>query len=105
MRTTILTPALMLLALASCGEITASPESKAVGAACTADAQCDQTCLVDERHFAGCPSGSVCLAEEGGVCVVSCLTDADCAGFGRGFVCDEDELQNGGGAASICRVP
>jgi hypothetical protein len=119
MRNTILTLGMLLLTLASCGDITAGPTSTSVGAACTANAQCAQTCLVDERHFPGgmctlacastadCPGGSVCLAEEGdgGVCVVSCAVDGDCAAFGRGFVCDHDELQNGSGSASICRVP
>ena len=51
-----------------------------------------------------CPSGSVCIDEEGGVCVVTCSVDADCAGFGRGFACDSEGRFNGG-EAPICRVP
>jgi hypothetical protein len=117
MRTKLLALGMLVLTFGSCGEITAGPESRSVGAACTTDAQCAQTCLVDERHFpggmctlacassAGCPSGSVCLAEESGLCVVSCAVDADCAAFGRGFVCDHQSLQDGTGTASICRVP
>jgi hypothetical protein len=119
MKITLLTLGLLGSALVfeACGEVTAGPTSRSVGAACTTDAQCAQTCLIDERHFPGgmctlacasnadCPGGSVCLSEESGVCVVACATDADCAPFGRGFVCDQDELQSGGGTASICRVP
>jgi hypothetical protein len=117
MMTKILSFGMLLMALASCGEITVGPQSKSVGAACTADAQCARTCLVDDQHFPGgmctlpcatnadCPSGSVCAAEHSGLCVVSCAVDADCAAFGRGFVCDHEQLQSGTGEASICRVP
>lgn len=102
--------------LASCGDVTAGPDSAAVGAACTADTQCRQRCLVDDRHFPGgmctlacandgdCPSGSACIAEEGGVCVATCRSDADCAAFGRGFACD-GEARTTGLEAMICRVP
>ena len=103
-------------ALVACGEITAGPNSTTVGAACTADGQCQQQCLVNDRHFPGgmctvactrdadCPAGSLCIDEEGGVCVVTCAADADCAAFGRGFACDREGRLSGGEAA-ICRVP
>jgi hypothetical protein len=106
----------VFLSLVSCGGGTAGPNSTVVGAACTADTQCQQECLINDRHFPGgmctipcasdgdCPAGSFCIAEEGGVCVVACSTDADCAGFGRGFACDQEGRQTGG-EASICRVP
>jgi hypothetical protein len=102
--------------LVSCSDDTAGPNSTTVGAACTADTQCQQQCLMNDRHFpggmctlpctadAGCPNGSVCIAEEGGVCVVTCRNDADCAGFGRGFACDSEARVNGV-EASLCRVP
>ena len=105
-----------VVSLASCGDITAGPDSATVGAACTADTQCQQQCLVNDRHFPGgmctlacakdadCPSGSACIAEEGGVCVVTCRSDADCAAFGRGFACD-GEARTTGAEAMICRVP
>jgi hypothetical protein len=105
------------LAFASCGSIAVGPESRTVGAACTTNADCAERCLTDDRHFpgglctvactndAGCPAGSVCLAEEGGLCVASCRADADCAGFGRGFVCDSQAAASGSGTVSICRVP
>src|SRR5262245_20548144 len=96
----LLAGALALSSSISCGGVDVGPQSKAVGAACAADGDCAQRCLVNDRHFPGgmctaactrnadCPSGSVCVAEETGVCVVSCAADADCAGFGRGFACD-----------------
>ena len=120
MRTTIrmflATVWFVLAALVSCGGGVAGPSSTLVGAACTADTQCSQQCLDNERHFPGgmctiscstdgdCPSGSVCIDEEGGVCVVTCNVDADCAGFGRGFACDSEARPNGV-EAPICRVP
>ena len=106
----------VVAALVSCGGGVAGPNSPLVGAACTADTQCEQQCLDNERHFPGgmctipcstdghCPSGWVCIDEEGGVCVVTCSVDADCAGFGRGFTCDSEARPNGV-EASICRVP
>ena len=101
----------------ACGDITVGPNSALVGAACAADGECRQQCLINDRHFPGgmctlacasdadCPGGSACIAEEGGVCVVACRSDADCAAFGRGFACDQESRQGGGGEVSICRVP
>ena len=115
-RTFLATVWFLLAALVSCGGGVAGPNSTIVGAACTADTQCEQQCLDNERHFPGgmctipcstdahCPSGSVCIDEEGGVCVVTCSVDADCAAFGRGFACDSEGRPNGG-EAPICRVP
>src|SRR5262245_9543481 len=102
--------------LVSCGDITAGPSSTSVGAACTADNQCQQQCLVDDSRFPGgmctvpcqrdadCPGGSACIAHNGGVCVVTCHGDADCAAFGRGFACAVDSRETGGDVM-ICRVP
>jgi hypothetical protein len=115
-RTSVVRAWFVLATLGSCGGTIAGPNSTIVGAACTADSQCGEQCLDNERHFPGgmctvacrtdadCPSGSVCIDEEGGVCIVTCRVDADCAAFGRGFACDE-EGRPSGGEASICRVP
>jgi len=104
-------PALFVLSLlacfASCGDITVGPNSTTVGAACAADTQCAQQCLVNDRHFPGgmcttpcagdadCPRGGACIDEEGGVCVATCRSDADCAAFGRGFLCDQEGRPDG----------
>jgi hypothetical protein len=115
-RTSVAVVWFALAMLTSCGGSIAGPESTIVGAACTADNQCSQQCLDNERHFPGgmctiacssdadCPSGSACIDEEGGVCIVTCSVDADCAGFGRGFACDSEARVNGV-EAPICRVP
>jgi hypothetical protein len=102
--------------LVSCGDIAVGPNSTSVGAACTADNQCQHQCLIDDRHFPGgmctlpcatdanCPAGSFCIEQSSGICVAGCHVDADCTGFGRGFVCDR-ETRATGGDAMICRVP
>jgi len=112
-------PLMWLVALASlsCGNIVVvGPEGTLVGAPCTVDGQCDKTCLIDDRHFpsgmctvpcttdAECPSGSVCVAHNGGQCVFACAGDTSCQGFGRGYVCGSSE-RAAGGTASVCLVP
>jgi hypothetical protein len=107
---------LLVCAAASCGDISVGPHSATVGAACTTSADCATQCLLDDRHFPGgmctvpcasdadCPHGSVCLDTMSGICVTACARNEDCAGFGRGFVCDSSD-GIGGAAVSICRVP
>src|SRR5690242_16569662 len=111
-----LVPVVLLACLGACGGIDVGPQSRQVGAACAADGDCAQRCLVNDRHFprgmctlpcarsSDCPAGSVCLAEESGVCVAACSVDADCAAFGAGFACDGETTVEGG-EARICRVP
>jgi hypothetical protein len=101
----------------SCGDITVvGPNNKTVGAACTASTDCAGTCLLDGHFPAGmctitcttdanCPSGSVCVDEEGGVCLASCRTDADCAAFAAGFVCHAEGGTTGSTPVSFCRAP
>jgi len=105
-----------VVSVISCGNVTVGPDSTAVGAACTTDMQCEQQCLVGDRHFPGgmctlscatdasCPAGSRCINEQGGLCAVGCTVDADCTAFGRGYVC-EQEARPDGTEAAICRVP
>ena len=67
------------------------PPSTQVGTACNNDADCDQYCAQDGRHFPGgfctlqgcrqladCPSGTVCIATDGGICVYPCAGPMDC---------------------------
>lgn len=108
---------LVLLLVLGCGDITVvGPHGTLVGAACTADSQCQTSCLIDDRHFPGgmctvpcasdaeCPSGSACVAHMSGLCVLTCRAAADCAGLGRGYDCGTDERTTGG-PVSVCLVP
>jgi hypothetical protein len=100
---TLLIPSLGLL-LFACGhgEDFGSSErpapSTTIGAACLFDNDCDQYCALG-RAFPGgfctykecrsndeCPEGTVCIREDGGICLYPCAVPADCASsfLGRG---------------------
>src|SRR5512135_3260772 len=106
------------MAAAACGPHV-GPAGSDVGASCTSNASCSQTCLVGNDHYPGgmctiictsdvqCPKGSVCVDDghNSGICAVACTQPADCSGFGRGFTCDNVDHVGIAGQALVCRVP
>lgn len=109
---------LVVLVLAACGPHVGS-QGTDVGAQCTSNSQCSQTCLTGNDHYPGgmctmlctsdvqCPKGSTCVGDRNatGICAVACVTPADCASFGRGFTCDAVDRVGVTGSALVCRVP
>ena len=103
-----------LALLIGCGP-SVGPNGHDVGAVCATDRDCASRCS-HEGDFGGsmctrpcatdhdCPSGSVCVAKDNGMCAVACHTSSDCSGFGRAFVC-ANMSQPGGGSTLVCRVP
>ncbi|MBL9020243.1 MAG: hypothetical protein JNL83_39020 [Myxococcales bacterium] len=83
-----------------------------IGAACSRDAECDERCYLDSRDYPGgfcsiscesdrdCPSDTVCIDKDGGVCLFLC-SELDCSRLGRGWGC-HDEDRRSGGRDSVC---
>src|SRR5688572_30518963 len=83
---------------AGCGDAV-GPNGKLVGAPCSANSDCDDTCNGDVtfgwgmctlacRVNSDCPSGALCVGDSARVCAVSCGPGfEDCASFGRDFIC------------------
>jgi hypothetical protein len=79
------------------------PPSRLVGLACIDNTDCEQYCARWGHNFPGgfctlqgcrrledCPSGTVCIATDGGVCVYPCAGPRDCTSdfLGRpGYTC------------------
>ncbi len=77
--------------------------SRLVGIACDADADCEQSCVRDQRRFpdgfctlvgcrsnTDCPDGTVCVRNDDGICVFPCGSPLDCTAsfLGRaGYTC------------------
>jgi len=109
--------AAVVLALfaAGCGP-SAGANSRAVGAQCTSDQDCNNRCITDDRFGGGmctvscttdqdCPDGAACIGRDGNVCAVSCASDTECSDdFGRGWAC-KDEPHASGGDINVCRLP
>lgn len=102
--------------LSACGS-SVGAGSALVGRTCTANQDCEQTCLSNDSHYPGgmctvrcntqqdCPAGTACVDEKEKICSVTCVNNADCAAFGRGFVCDARSRVGSAGSALVCRVP
>jgi hypothetical protein len=88
---------LALVALASgCG--TGERVSRSIGARCDVSGECDERCLtgggfpggfcsISCDNNVGCPTDTACMADQGGVCMFSCVADPDCAFLGAGWAC------------------
>ena len=99
--------AALLLVGPSCGHAEDFSEdrpepSPEVGAACSDDDECNQYCIRDNdfpggfctirscRSNVDCPEGTVCVQNEGGVCLFPCGSPRDCTAtfLGRaGYTC------------------
>lgn len=99
------------LAIAGCSQ-NVGPNGLAVGGPCIDAFDCasgsyclrigfpDGTCTTNCATQADCRSGSSCVEETGGACLLSCTTDDDC---GReGYVCRERDRRGEIGRASVC---
>jgi hypothetical protein len=105
-----------LVLLAACGGGIGA-NGTLVGAQCSVDRECVHRCVTGSNNYPGgmctiscnsdadCAPGTACVDDHGGICVVSCVDSAACAGFGRGFVCDDEDRRGAGGRAFVCRVP
>ena len=99
-----------VLALAACQS---SDVSRALGARCTSNADCDQKCMVPSgdwpggfctlvcQHDSDCPDGAHCIDEAGGVCAFACTGDAECTFLGTGYHCQDAGAQ--GSQVKVCR--
>lgn len=103
------------LFLYGCGGGSVGPNGHVVGAQCASDRDCANRCALDGDFGNGmctrfcaidadCPSGSVCVSTDGGICAVACHASSDCSGFGRAFVCASKSRPTGG-SVLVCRVP
>jgi hypothetical protein len=94
-----------------------SDVSRAVGARCDTDRDCDDRCLAPSSDWPGgfctltcasdsdCASDEACVDEEGaGVCLFLCQTDPGCAFLGNGYTCQErDAHVDSLPPAKVCR--
>lgn len=97
---------------AACSE---SLVSRTIGARCDAPAECEDRCLLPSADFPGgfctldcgsardCPSGATCVDRGGGVCLLACLDDTDCAFLGEGWRCREENPLPDGEKVRACR--
>lgn len=102
----------MMLVLA--GACQSSDVSRALGARCATDSDCDEKCLEPSADWPGgfctlicdtdddCPGGSRCTTEDDGVCEISCGSDADCAYLGA-YTCVAYDSKGGGTKVMVCR--
>jgi hypothetical protein len=92
-----------------------SDVSRAVGARCHGEAECDDRCLVPSGAYpdgfctlacnsrGDCPSDTTCADREGGVCLFECSTDPECGFLGAGWLCQAADLRGGGIKVMVCR--
>jgi hypothetical protein len=105
--------AILLLALAGCQS---SEVSRAIGARCDLNADCDEKCLAPDANWPGgfctlicdtdtkCGDHAVCIQEQGGgLCAFRCAADPDCAFLGAGYTCMAIDGHTGGRKVMACR--
>ena len=108
MRTAII--AIIGAALAACQS---SDVSRALGARCDTQAECNERCLTGSAYPGGfcttfcathdaCPGGATCADREGGICLFECQRDSDCTFLGRGWGCKAVDLHGGGIKVMVC---
>lgn len=96
--------------LVGCGRSSGDIDSY-IGNACTSDRDCDERCYLGGNFPGGfcsvacatdndCPSDTVCIDHDGGVCMYLC-TAQDCTHLGRGWGC-HDEDRRSGGKDNVC---
>jgi hypothetical protein len=98
--------------LAACQD---SDVSREIGARCTVSSECDQRCLPPGPDYPGgfctilcstrddCSGRTTCADREGGVCLYTCIGDADCDFLGTGWRCGDADLRGGGIKVKVCR--
>ncbi|HET9626943.1 MAG TPA: hypothetical protein VFP84_36540 [Kofleriaceae bacterium] len=106
------------IAIAVAGALVAcesSDVSREVGARCTSSDDCDERCLAPSTAYPGgfcslacerdgdCPGSTTCADVDGGVCLFTCTTDAECAFLGPDWGCEAVDLRGGGIKVRVCR--
>lgn len=103
----------ILLAVGACA--VDSEVSRAVGAQCQLQSECEERCLsggdypdgfctVSCDRDADCPGGAACVENEGGgVCLFPCAELADCEFLGAGWECRDRSARPGGEDVKVCR--
>ncbi len=101
MRTTMFVVA--LAAIMGCG---GGGVSREVGARCSGSRDCADRCLGPSNDYpegfcsvtcaneGDCPSDTDCVDQEGGVCLFSCDSTADCDFLGPSWICREENLRS-----------
>ncbi len=98
----------LVLVIGACGHDSGTID-RTIGAACTADTQCDHQCFQGPNYPGGfcslsctgdvdCPSDAVCA--DNGVCLFACPA-FDCTRLGAGWGCHNVD-HFGGGRVSAC---
>jgi len=91
--------ALLALALAACQD---AAVSRALGAECTSDHECDDVCATGGAWPEGmctlscmsdtdCPSEAACITDQGGICAYRCQTDMNCRFLGPAYACKQTD--------------
>ncbi len=105
----------VLVALALLASCQSSDVSRAVGARCDTNADCDTKCLVPDSTWPGgfctllcdsdvdCPQDTRCIDQDGGVCAFACTTDPECTFLGTGYTCQARDSHGGGAKVNVCR--
>lgn len=114
MRSVILAFVGMLGASVALGACQSSDVSRAVGARCSVNSECDQRCLPPGTDYPGgfctsacngrsdCPTGATCADREGGICLFECSVETDCEFLGAGWHCKAVDLRGGGIKVMVC---
>lgn len=102
------------MVVAACG--VDSEVSRTVGARCDTKDDCQERCLVDAEDYPGgicsvscldvndCPGDTACVDDQGGVCLFTCDSNADCEFMGPGWQCaPRDALPASSGEVMVCR--
>ena len=101
-------------AVATLGSCQSSDVSRAVGARCSTNSECDQRCLAPGTDYPGgfcttacnsrndCPNGSTCADREGGICLFECTVETDCEFLGANWHCKAADLRGGGIKVMVC---
>ena len=88
--------------------------SRAVGARCDDNSECDERCQSGSDYPGGfctvscdsdgdCPSGSRCVARDSGICLFGCRIEdeAPCSFLGVGWECESEDAI-GDGEVTVC---
>lgn len=105
---------LAALTIAGCGSEVGN-DGSSVGGSCEVSTECtpDSVCRTGDRFPNGycalgcdvpedCPSGSTCVENEGGICMVECATGCRTE---DGYSCVDFDARGAGGTVSVCATP
>ena len=100
--------------LGTLGACQSSDVSRAVGARCSVNSECDQRCLPPGTDYPNgfcttactsrndCPNGTTCADREGGICLFECTVETDCEFLGANWHCKAADLRGGGIKVMVC---